>query len=138
MTQYVYTPPKQATNTHAFDTRTQKSPARIPMSACGRGVRANCRCDGAIVDLNSNQINCPQLDDEKILAKRKAEWEGVVKKNGGTHPSAGIADTRLLNRMRCSTVAATQGAGMHPGGAMFVSEPRKGDSGAFKPTNKYR
>ena len=109
-----------------------------PEAATGGPIGLLDEGDDIIVDLNSNQINCPQLDDEKILAKRKAEWEGAVKKNGGTHPSAGIADTRLLNRMRCSAVAATQGAGMHPGGAMFVSEPRKGDSGAFKPANRHR
>ena len=58
--------------------------------------------------------------------------------NGGTHPSVGDANTRLLNRMRCSAVSAVQGAGMHPGGSLFVPEPRAAVATDFTPLNRHR
>ena len=94
--------------------------------------------DQVIVDLNSNELNCPQLDDPQVLAARKAQWDAAVEANGGTHPSVGDANTRLLNRMRCSAVSAVQGAGMHPGGSLFVPEPRAAVATDFTPANRHR
>ena len=51
--------------------------------------------DQVIVDLNSNELNCPQLDDPQIHASRKAKWDAAVEANGGTHPSVGDANTRF-------------------------------------------
>ena len=56
--------------------------------------------DTVRVDLNNNELICEQLEDEKTYNKRKEEWDKETGKNGGTHPSAGEVNTRLLNRIR--------------------------------------
>ena len=94
--------------------------------------------DEITVDLNSNTLSCKQLDDAAVMAARKAAWDAAAAGNGGTHPSVGDANTRLLNRMRCSAVSAVHGAGMHPGGALWVNEPREPVKSGFTPTNKHR
>ena len=94
--------------------------------------------DDIIVDLNVNQVNCPQLDDESILSARKAAWDAEVAAHNGIHPSVGFANTRLLNRMRCSAVSAVQGAGMHPNGQLWVNEPRDPLAKDFTPSNKHK
>ncbi len=94
--------------------------------------------DDIIVDLNVNQVNCPQLDDESILSARKAAWDADVAAHNGIHPSVGFANTRLLNRMRCSAVSAVQGAGMHPNGQLWVNEPRDPLAKDFTPSNKHK
>lgn len=94
--------------------------------------------DKIIVDLNTNEINCVELSNLSILKSRKQEWNNIVESNGGSHPSAGIADTRLLNRMRLSSVSAKFGAGMHPDKKLWVSEPRVPEKTSFIPKNKFR
>jgi len=94
--------------------------------------------DEIIVDLDKNELNCSELSGEKVFNLRKAIWNQTVKDNGGTHPSIGEADTRLLNRMRRSAVPAIFGAGMHPDRQLWVSEPRESKKTTFMPTNKYR
>ena len=94
--------------------------------------------DDILVDLNDNTLSCKQLEDDALMAARKAAWDAAVDANGGTHPSVGNADTRLLNRMRCSAVSAVHGAGMHPGGQLWVNEPRKADKTGFTPSNRHR
>ncbi len=94
--------------------------------------------DTVRVDLNNNELICEQLEDEKTYNKRKEEWDKEAGKNGGTHPSAGEINTRLLNRMRSSAVSAVYGAGMHPGRSVWVNDPRKTELSEFKPTNKFK
>ena len=94
--------------------------------------------DEIIVDLNTNELNCTELFDPLILEKRKLSWQKIVDENNGVHPSVGLADTRLLNRMRFSAVSAKLGAGMHPNRSLWVSEPRDPVESAFVPSNKYR
>ena len=94
--------------------------------------------DTVRVDLNNNELICEQLEDEKTYNKRKEEWDKETGKNGGTHPSAGEVNTRLLNRMRSSAVSAVYGAGMHPGRSVWVNDPRKTELSGFKPTNKFK
>jgi len=94
--------------------------------------------DTIIVDLNTNQINCIELSNTSILNKRKLAWEKTVKSNGGVHPSLGVVDTRLLNRMRHSSVSAKFGAGMHPNRDLWISEPRNPEETSFIPSNKFR
>ena len=94
--------------------------------------------DEIIVDLNTNELNCTQLQDPDTLAKRRAAWEKQVADNGGIHPSCGDADTRLLNRMRESAVSAVYGAGMHPNRNLFVPEQRPAEQSGFVPSNKWR
>ena len=94
--------------------------------------------DEIIVDLNTNELNCTELFDSLILEKRKLSWQKIVDENNGVHPSVGLADTRLLNRMRFSAVSAKLGAGMHPNRRLWVSDPRDPVESSFVPSNKYR
>lgn len=90
------------------------------------------------VDLNTNELKCPALDDAATLAARKAAWQKIVDGNGGTHPNVGVADSRLLNRMRRSAVTAVFGAGMHPDRVLWVKEPREAVKTGFVPANKHK
>jgi dihydroxy-acid dehydratase len=109
-----------------------------PEAALGGEIGLVENGDKIIVDLNSNEINCIQLSDTSILNKRKLAWEKTVESNGGMHPSLGVADTRLLNRMRLSSVSAKFGAGMHPNRKLWVSEPRNPVKTSFVPSNNFR
>ena len=109
-----------------------------PEAAVGGPIGLIEQGDDILVDLNDNTLSCKQLEDDAVMASRKAVWDAAVAANGGTHPSVGDADTRLLNRMRCSAVSAVHGAGMHPGGQLWVNEPRKADKTGFTPSNRHR
>ena len=109
-----------------------------PEAALGGPIALIKDGDNIVVDLNNNQINCLELSDPKIMQQRKDAWEKIVESNGGTHPSIGDANTRLLNRMRFSSVSAKYGAGMHPNRELWVSEPRSPEKSTFTPRNKYR
>ncbi len=109
-----------------------------PEAALGGPIAFIADGDEIVIDLNTNEISAPVLQDAAILAKRKQAWEAEVGANGGIHPACGKADTRLLNRMRRSAVPATQGGGMHPDRALWVSEPRAATASGFTPRNKWR
>ena len=94
--------------------------------------------DEIVVDLNTNELNCPALDDAATLSARKMAWNKEVTDNGGMHPNCGQADTRLLNRMRQLAVSAVDGAGMHPGREVWVNDPREATRTGFVPANKHR
>jgi dihydroxy-acid dehydratase len=94
--------------------------------------------DEIVVDLNVNELNCTPLLDSEVLAARRSAWQQVVDANGGMHPSCGNADTRLLNRMRCSAVSAVYGAGMHPERQLWVNEPRQSGRSGHVPRNRFR
>ena len=109
-----------------------------PEAAIGGPIGLLENGDKIIVDLNSNELNCEELSDISIFNKRKARWDLEVKENNGTHPNVGNADTRLLNRMRCSAVSAVYGAGMHPNRELWVSSPRDPITADFSPENKFK
>ena len=109
-----------------------------PEAAVGGPIGLIEQGDDILVDLNNNTLGCKQLEDAAVMAERKAAWDAAVASNGGTHPSVGDADTRLLNRMRCSAVSAVHGAGMHPGGQLWVNAPRAPVESGFTPTNRHR
>ena len=94
--------------------------------------------DEIVVDLNKNELNCTQLADPAVFAKRKAAWEKVVAANGGIHPNCGVADTRLLHRARMTAVPATRGGGLHPNREVWVREQRTAERSGFTPKNKFR
>ncbi|MEO0809129.1 MAG: dihydroxy-acid dehydratase [Pseudomonadota bacterium] len=109
-----------------------------PEAALGGPIALAEDGDEIIIDLNRNEINCTPLGDKATFDARKAAWRKIVDGNGGIHPACGNADTRLLNRMRASAVPAAQGAGMHPGRHLWISEPRRPEASAFTPSNKWR
>ncbi|WP_428528972.1 dihydroxy-acid dehydratase [Roseibium sp.] len=94
--------------------------------------------DEIIVDLNTNTLNCPALDDAATLAARKAVWDKAVADNGGIHPNCGIADTRLLHRARHTAVPAVRGGGLHPNREVWVRDPRLAEKSGFEPRNRHR
>ncbi len=109
-----------------------------PEAALGGPIAFIEEGDEIVVDLNTNELSCTQLSDANLLETRKAAWDKIVADNGGTHPSIGDADTRLLNRMRRSAVSAVFGAGMHSDRELWVSDPRAPEKSSFVPRNKYR
>lgn len=109
-----------------------------PEAALGGPIALIEDGDEIIADLNSNELNCTQLSDPAMLETRRAAWQKAVDANGGLHPNAGVADTRLLNRMRQSAVPATKGGGMHPGRELWVRDPREADRSGFEPRNRHR
>ena len=94
--------------------------------------------DKIIVNLETNELTCVELNEPEVYSQRKLQWEAEVANNDGVHPKVGVADTRLLNRMRCSAVPAVFGAGMHPNRQVWVREPREAVKSDFKPKNKYK
>ena len=109
-----------------------------PEAAIGGPIGLICDGDTITVDLNNNILVCDELKDINTLRKRKKEWEEVRDKYNGIHPSVGIANTRLLNKMRCSAVPAIYGAGMHPNQSVWVYEERTTEPTFFKPVNRFR
>lgn len=109
-----------------------------PEAAGGGPIALIEENDKIIVNLETNELTCVELDEPKIYSERKRKWEAEVADNGGIHPKVGVADTRLLNRMRCSAVPAVLGAGMHPNRQVWVKDRREAVKSDFKPNNKYR
>ncbi len=109
-----------------------------PEAAVGGAIGLIEDGDEILVDLNKNELTCTQLSDPRELLLRKQKWDLQCSENNGVHPSVGDADTRLLNRMRCSAVSAVFGAGMHPDRKLWVSEPRQVLDSSFVPVNKYK
>ena len=94
--------------------------------------------DEIVVDLNTNRLDCTELNDAATRKARRAAWDKEVADNGGIHPACGDDDTRLLNRMRHSAVSAVFGAGMHPGQRPWVRDPRDAKRSGFAPQNRFR
>ncbi|MBT4203059.1 MAG: dihydroxy-acid dehydratase [Rhodobiaceae bacterium] len=109
-----------------------------PEAAIGGPIGLLENGDSITVDLNKNELYCKELGDKKIYEERKLKWENAVLDNGGVHPLVGDADTRLLNRMRCSAVSAVFGAGMHPDRKLWVNNPRDIVDSKFVPKNKFK
>jgi len=109
-----------------------------PEAALGGPIALVHDGDEIVADLNTNELNCTQLQDAATLKERQAAWEKEVAGNDGIHPLCGVVDTRLLNRMRRSAVSAVYGAGMHPDRELWVPEPRDDKKSGFVPQNKHR
>ena len=109
-----------------------------PEAAIGGPIGLIFDGDTIIVDLNNNILVCEELEDINTFRKRKKEWEDARNNNNGIHPSVGIANTRLLNKMRCLAVPAIYGAGMHPNQSVWVYDERTPEDSSFKPVNRVR
>ncbi len=71
--------------------------------------------DTITVDINEDRIDCAQLDDADLLARRTAMWQAAVDANGGVHPDATPVTHRVLKRMRSAALPALLGGGMSVG-----------------------
>lgn len=72
--------------------------------------------DTIVADLNTNRLDCLELDVPAEYERRAAAWRDESERNGGVHPAARSASNRLLARMRSSARPALEGAGMAIGG----------------------
>jgi dihydroxy-acid dehydratase len=68
--------------------------------------------DTIVVDINQDRLDCTELDDPAVLAKRTQAWRDAAAKNGGVHPDIKPVTNRLLRRMRATARPALEGAGM--------------------------
>lgn len=70
--------------------------------------------DKITVDINSDSIDCAELNDPEELAKRQALWQELADENKGVHPDARRIQNRLLRRMRRLAASALEGGGTDP------------------------
>ncbi len=68
--------------------------------------------DTIVVDINNDTLVCKELEDQSEYDKRLQNWQAVVDKNGGTHPSLKPINNRLLKRMRAHARTALEGGGI--------------------------
>jgi dihydroxy-acid dehydratase len=68
--------------------------------------------DTIVVDLNEDRLDCRELADEAVRARRAAAWRTAAQQHGGVHPAVKPVTTRLLKRMRFGARPALEGAGM--------------------------
>jgi dihydroxy-acid dehydratase len=67
--------------------------------------------DTVTVDINTERIDCKELDEPGEAETRSAAWREATERNGGTHPDARPVTNRLLTRMRAEARSPLQGAG---------------------------
>jgi dihydroxy-acid dehydratase len=70
--------------------------------------------DEIVVDLNRDRLDCRELRDPATASRRTQAWRDTLRAHGGTHPSVGPANGRVLERMRATAVPALHGGGMRP------------------------
>ena len=68
--------------------------------------------DTITVDVNQDRLDCLELNDPEVLARRSAAWQSSVDANGGIHPAASPTVHRVLKRMRATSLPALLGGGM--------------------------
>ena len=68
--------------------------------------------DTITVDINQDRIDCAELADPEVAARRAAAWRAEVDANGGIHPAATPVTHRVLKRMRAVALPALRGGGM--------------------------
>jgi dihydroxy-acid dehydratase len=70
--------------------------------------------DTIVVDVNTDRLDCLQLEDAETLERRSAAWRAAADANGGIHPDAVPVTHRVLSRMRATAQPALRGGGMVP------------------------
>jgi dihydroxy-acid dehydratase len=68
--------------------------------------------DAIVVDLNTDRVDCRQLDDPVERERRATAWRAAADANGGVHPDAAPVTDRVLGRMRATALPALLGGGM--------------------------
>ncbi|HEY1567545.1 MAG TPA: dihydroxy-acid dehydratase [Solirubrobacteraceae bacterium] len=71
--------------------------------------------DTIVIDINSDRMDCLELDDAGESGRRAQAWQAAADANGGVHPNVTPVSSRVLRRMRTSARPALQGAGMVTG-----------------------
>jgi dihydroxy-acid dehydratase len=68
--------------------------------------------DEIVIDINSNRMDCAELDDGDETTRRTQAWQEAAETGGGVHPDVAPVSSRVLARMRNSARSALYGAGM--------------------------
>ena len=68
--------------------------------------------DTVVVDLTTDRLDCVQLEDADVMARRAAAWQAAAGANGGVHPDVTPVTDRVLARMRATALPALLGGGM--------------------------
>lgn len=68
--------------------------------------------DTITVDVNQDLVECLELNDPVVTARRRSQWQSRVDGNGGIHPDASTVTHRMLKRMRDTALPALRGGGM--------------------------
>jgi dihydroxy-acid dehydratase len=83
-----------------------------PEAALGGPIALVEDGDTIVVDINSNTLDCTELQDPATEAARRARWQDEVKGNDGIHPLVRPVSSRLLRRMRAWALPPLQGGGL--------------------------
>ncbi len=68
--------------------------------------------DTIVVDLNTDGLDCVELDDPELTGRRAAAWRAEAQGNAGVHPDVVPVTDRVLARMRATALPALRGGGM--------------------------
>ena len=68
--------------------------------------------DTIVVDLNTDTLDCVELDDPDTSSGGAAVGTPRPPPTAGTHPDAAVVTSRVLQRMRATASPALRGAGM--------------------------
>ncbi|HVA59708.1 MAG TPA: dihydroxy-acid dehydratase [Mycobacteriales bacterium] len=71
--------------------------------------------DTVVVDINTDRMDCIELEDPDVYARRAAAWQVAADANGGLHPDVAPVTSRVLTRMRATARPALCGGGMSAG-----------------------
>jgi len=71
--------------------------------------------DTIVVDMNEGRLDCRELEDAAVYARRSQAWQDAAERNCGVHPEVRPVTDRLLKRMRFAARPALQGAGIAMG-----------------------
>ena len=71
--------------------------------------------DTIVVDVNTDRMDCRELDDADTYECRAEAWRAAADANGGVHPDVTPVSSRVLTRMRAGARPALHGAGITPG-----------------------
>jgi dihydroxy-acid dehydratase len=67
--------------------------------------------DTIVINLNTDRVDCRELESAEELQTRLAAWQRATDNNRGLHPHARPVTNRLLARMRATARPALKGAG---------------------------
>jgi dihydroxy-acid dehydratase len=70
--------------------------------------------DTIIVDIETDRLDCPPLDDADTRTRRAAAWRAATDAHDGVHPDVTPVTHRVLTRMRATALPALRGGGMAP------------------------
>jgi dihydroxy-acid dehydratase len=68
--------------------------------------------DTIVVDINTDRMDCVELDDPEVYRRRSQAWQAAATANGGVHPAVTPVTGRILARMRATAQPALRGGGM--------------------------